>query len=89
MNEFDGLSQCEKMLWIMYKDIDNDKEWYGSDFQHGNNFIGYEASARMSDLKRKYPSIFIEGKNGRYRTLRLNRNEKDFIEEILGIKKGD
>jgi uncharacterized alpha/beta hydrolase family protein len=89
MNEIDNLTQCEKMLWIMYKEIDNNKEWYGKDFQRGNNFIGYEASARMSDLKRMYPSIFIEGKDGRYRTLRLNIEQKDYIEEILGIKRSN
>jgi hypothetical protein len=43
----------------------------------------------MSDLKRMYPQIFIEGRNGRFRTLRLNIEERDFIEDLLGIKRGD
>ena len=89
MNDYDGLTQCQKILKIMYDYIDSDKEWYGKDFQHEPHFIGYEASARMSDLKRMYPQIFIEGRNGRFRTLRLNIEEKDFIEELLGIKRGD
>jgi hypothetical protein len=89
MNNYEGLTQCQKILKIMYDYIDSDKEWYGKDFQHEPHFIGYEASARMSDLKRMYPQIFIEGRKGRFRTLRLNIEEKDFIEELLGIKRGD
>lgn len=76
------LSQCEKILVAML--INKNKEiWMASDFQRGKYFIGYEASARMSDLIRIYPTLFIVGKKGRFRTLSINWDEKELIDTLM------
>ena len=59
--------------------------WTAKDFQYGEYFVGYEATARMSDLMRKYPSLFIIGKDGRFRTLSINWEQ----DELIRILKGD
>lgn len=85
MNEFsEALTQCQKILNYMWNEKDNKKVWYGKDFQHEPYFIGYEATARMSDLLRMYPQIFIARKDGRFRTLELNMEEEQMIRELLG-----
>ena len=78
------VSQCLKMLRIMLEHKDH-KVWKASDFQSGEFFIGYEATARMSDLMRVYPEIFIVGKDGRFRTLELNWDNinEDFKKQVL------
>lgn len=53
------------------------KTWTAKDFQSGINFVGYEASARMSDLMRMYPGLFIIGREDRFRTLRINWEYED------------
>lgn len=78
------LTQCEKILTIMYDNRDIKKVWYGKDFQHEPYFIGYEATARMSDLLRMYPEIFIVRKDGRFRTLELDLTKEKHIKELLG-----
>lgn len=76
------LSQCEKILIAML--MNKNKEiWMASDFQSGKYFIGYEASARMSDLTRIYPTLFIIGKKGRFRTLSINWEEKELIKTLM------
>ena len=78
------VSQCLKILRIMLENKDH-KVWKASDFQSGEFFIGYEATARMSDLMRVYPEIFIVGKDGRFRTLELNWENinEDFKKQVL------
>ena len=78
------LSQCEKILVAMLTNK-NKKEWKASDFQSGKYFVGYEASARMSDLTNIYPDLFIIGKEGRFRTLQINWDEEKLVNEL---KKG-
>ena len=86
MNEFnEALTQCQKLLKIMYDNKECKKVWYGKDFQHEPYFIGYEATARMSDLMRMYPQIFIVQKDGRFRTLELDLTQEPFIKELLGV----
>lgn len=58
------------------------KEWYAKDFQSGKYFVGYEATARMTDLMNKYPNLFIVGKDGRFRTLSINWEEKELIDML-------
>lgn len=48
------------------------KVWTAKDFQRPPFFIGYEASARMSELMKMYPDILIVGKKERFRTLSVN-----------------
>ena len=81
-----SLTQCEFILQTMYDNRDNKKVWYAKDFQHPPYFVGYEASARMSDLVRMYPEIFIVAKDGRFRTIELNLEEEDFIKHLLGME---
>lgn len=78
------MTQCEKILKAMLEN--KDKEiWTASDFQSGKYFVGYEATARMSDLIRLHPNVFIVGKLGRFRTLKINweaKETQDLLERI-------
>ena len=60
-----------------------DKKWTAKDFQYGENFVGYEASARMSDLVNMYPDLFIVSKVGRFRALEINWEQKELINELF------
>ena len=73
------LSQCEKILVAMLSNKDK-QIWIASDFQRGDYFIGYEASARMSDLVKMYPDLFIVSKVGRFRALEINWEQKELID---------
>lgn len=75
------MTQMDKMLKIMLENKQI-KKWSAKDFQSGEWFIGYEASARMSDLVRLYPDLFILEREGRFRILRINWKEKKMIKEI-------
>ena len=78
------LSQMEKILVAMLTNRSKE-EWTASDFQNGKYFIGYEASARMSELSRIYPTLVKVGKKGRYRTLSINWNETDLINTLMKL----
>lgn len=82
------MTQCDKILLAMLENK-NIEEWTAKDFQSGKYFVGYEASARMSDLLNMYPDLFIIGKDGRFRTLKINWKEKKMIKEILKQLKGN
>lgn len=75
------LSQCDVILKAMLENK-NKKVWTAKDFQGGQYFVGYEASARMSDLVRINPDVFIIGKDGRFRTLSINWDAEQ-IEELF------
>lgn len=60
--------------------------WTAKDFQKEPYFVGYEASARLSELKDMYPDLFIVGRDGRFRTLAINWDceyVKDIEENVL------
>lgn len=59
--------------------------WYAKDFQHGEYFVGYEATARMSELLR-YPFV-IPGKDGRFRTIRIDweNQEAEEMKKVLWV----
>lgn len=79
------MTQCEKILTAMLKNKDKE-EWTASDFQSGKYFVGYEASARMSDLTRLHPKVFITGKKKRFRTLKINweaEETKELIKRLV------
>lgn len=78
------ISQWLKMLRIMLEHKEH-KVWKASDFQEGEFFIGYEATARMSELLKIYPDKFIIGKDGRYRTLEVNweRIDEEFKKQVM------
>ena len=75
------MTQRDKILKTM---LDNPKKdyWTAKDFQYGENFIGYEASARMSELAVIYKDILVVGKEGRFRTLSINWKKKRQIKKI-------
>ncbi len=75
------LTQCDVILKVMIENRGR-KDWTAKDFQSGEHFVGYEASARMSDLIRLYPDLLIVGKEGRFRTLSINWNKVELINEI-------
>lgn len=64
------ITQIDTMIKIMIDHPEKDR-WYASDFQASPFFIGYEASARMSDIAREYPSLVEVGRDGRFRTLSI------------------
>lgn len=59
------------------------QEWfYAPDFQQSNMgdlFVGYEASARMSELAKMYPSMIGVKKDGKYRYIRFKFENIDEI----------
>ena len=75
------LTQCDVILKAMIENRGR-KDWTAKDFQSGEHFVGYEASARMSDLIRLYPDLLIVGKEGRFRTLSIDWNKVELINEI-------
>ena len=75
------LSQCDVILKAMLENKSK-RVWTAKDFQGGQYFVGYEASARMSDLLRMHPDIFIVGKDGRFRTLSINWDTEE-VEELF------
>jgi len=76
------MTQCEKILNAMLENP-NKIEWTAKDFQSGKYFVGYEATARMSDLMRMYPEILIVGRQGRFRTLSINWENKKIINQLI------
>lgn len=78
------MKQREKLLKIML-DNPNKKEWLAKDFQKPMYFIGYEATARMSELANLYGDILIVGKDGRFRTLQINWENKEEVNKIKGL----
>lgn len=78
------MKQKEKILKIMLNNPQK-KVWYAKDFQSGSWFIGYEASARMSEMIDKYNEILIVGQDGRFRTLSIDWSKEKEIKEIKDI----
>lgn len=78
------MTQRDKILKAML-DNPQKKVWLAKDFQYGNNFIGYEATARMSELANIYPNILIVGKEGRFRTLEVDWEKEKEIKDIKEI----
>lgn len=76
------MTQCDRMLEIMlenkWKEV-----WYAKDFQREEWFIGYEATARMTDLSNQWEGLFIIGKDGRFRTLAINWDNKEAVKEAV------
>lgn len=82
----EDLTQHEKILVIMfrehkYRDISEAVWWRASDFQRERFgiFIGYEASARMSELYKKYPFMWESRTNERFRELKFRFDQANEI----------
>ncbi len=78
------LTQCDVILKAMLENIGIKMWWKASDFQSGEYFVGYEATARMSDLLRMYPTLFFVEKDGRFRVIAIDPQN---LEEIVFHKK--
>ena len=76
-----NISQRKDILKAMLSNK-NKEEWLASDFQSGKYFVGYEASARMSELQKLHPNVFVVGKVKRFRTLKVNW-EAEETQELL------
>jgi hypothetical protein len=76
------LTQCDIILIAMLENKSKNI-WTAKDFQSGEYFVGYEATARMSDLLRMYPDLFIAAKDGRFRTLSINWKNKKQVKQAL------
>ena len=60
------LTQQQKAVAQMVENPDK-KWWLPMDFMQGGQFfIGYEASARLSELQSNNPDIFESQRNGKY-----------------------
>ena len=75
-------TQCDIILIAMLENKDKNN-WCAKDFQSGKYFVGYEATARMSDLLRMYPDLLIAGKDGRFRTLSINWINEEETKKFL------
>lgn len=62
-----------QMMRIVARMIkDKEKQFFmAGDFQDPEIRVGWEASARMSDLARRYPQVVEASRSGRYRYLRF------------------
>ena len=74
------LIQCDVILKAMLENAEREN-WTAKDFQNGKYFVGYEASARMSDLMRTYPTLLKVGKDGRFRTLSINWENQEMVKQ--------
>ena len=78
----------EKILTIMLTHKEK-PYWTAKDFQTSKYFVGYEATARMSELMKMYPDLFIVGREDRFRTLAIDwskEDEIDTVKSILGVE---
>lgn len=80
-------TQCNLILTAMLENREK-TIWTAKDFQSGRYFVGYEATARMSELANRYPGLFIVGKDGRFRTLSINWENKKLIDVVRGVING-
>ena len=80
LEEVNTQSQINTILTAMFEEKDR---WFiASDFQKGKYFVGYEASARMSDIKRMYPDLFEVKKIDRFRAMKVNTKQVELMEQI-------
>lgn len=77
-------TQCNLILTAMLENREK-TIWTAKDFQSGRYFVGYEATARMSELVNRYPDLFIVGKDGRFRTLSINWENQKLIDVVRGV----
>ena len=78
------MKQRERLLKFMLNNPEK-KVWYAKDFQNGATFIGYEATARMSEVAQIYEDIITTGKDGRFRTLSINWENQEEVDKIKSI----
>ena len=63
------MKQTEKIFALMCYNRTKKMWWYPPDFMKESNgafFVGYEASARLSELARNYPDMIESHSEGKY-----------------------
>lgn len=75
------LTQCDVILKAMLTEK-NRIWWSAKDFQTDPYFVGYEATARMSELKDMYDDLINVSKIGRFRVLGINWESKELENEL-------
>lgn len=78
------MTQSDIILRAMLKNKDK-RYWYAKDFQHGENFVGYEATARMSELIDMYGDLIEVAKDGRFRVLAINWESEEVEKQLKRI----
>lgn len=71
------MTQKQKIITRMIRG-DIGKWWYPQDFMKdglGSLFVGYEASARLSELAREHPYMVDSRREGKYFVRRLNLSD--------------
>lgn len=71
VNPIKELSQHQKIVATMCQS--HSKEWWlpHEFMQPGEFFVGYEASARLSELQSQYPQMFDSERYGKYMRRRI------------------
>ncbi len=67
------MTQYQKIITTMTRDPQ--RWWLPKDFMQshlGDLFVGYEASARLSELASMYPDFIDTEKQGRFKARRIN-----------------
>lgn len=74
------MKQVEKIVTIMAFNREKRNWFYPPDFMReglGDYFVGYEASARLSELASKYPDMIESEKRGKYIYRRIRWEDYD------------
>lgn len=69
------MTQHEIVLMGLARDRTG-KWFYPQDFMSGDLFVGYEASARLSELTKLYPLMIEAKREGKYVVRRINWEQK-------------
>ena len=78
------MTQYETILKSMLENPSK-KVWDARDFQNAKYFVGYEATARISELVKMYPTLLKVGKDGRFRTIEIDWEDIETIDLIKKI----
>lgn len=78
------LTQCDVILRALLLNK-NKNNWTAKDFQYGENFVGYEATARMSELIDMYGDLIEVAKDGRFRVLAINWDSEEVEKQLKRI----
>lgn len=67
------MTQAKNILEHMLREKDRQTWFYPPDFMRGGmqNFVGYEASARLSELASDYPDMIESRRRGKYMERRI------------------
>ncbi len=71
------MTQYQKIIFKMLHGP-KDKWWLPHEFMRGDYFVGYEASARLSELAADYPEMIETKQDGKYKARRIKTDAVDF-----------